>query len=83
MESPSALVSAGHVGHFVPPPEDSIYYEGGFLSTKAAPHPGVIKFEGVFVPPYVQVLNHDNGTFTIFGAWFSLVVETAKFLNYR
>lgn len=83
MERPLLLPSAGHVGHFMTPSKDSIYYQGELFSTKAALHPGVIKFQGFYVPPFIQVMQDGNKSFTAFGAWFSLIYETAKRLNYR
>lgn len=83
METPLTLKSSGHVGHFTPPPEDSVYYEGEFFSMKSAPHPQEIKFSGFFVPPFIQFLIHANGSFTVFGPFFSILQECATKLNWR
>lgn len=82
MQSPLKFASSGHVGHFARPSLDSVYYEGELFSTAAAPHPGVIKFFGVFVLPFLKFLIQENDTFTVCGPWYSLVRETALKLNF-
>lgn len=84
MNTALTRISSGHVGHFSDPPEDSYYFDGDLFSVKSAPHPGEIKFQGIFVPPYANLVqDYQNKNMTVFGPWFSLLFETALKLNYR
>lgn len=82
MDSINCLGSKGHIGYFTEPDHDSIYFEGVQSGLKAALHPGVIKFNGDSLPPFLQIQRNSNNSFTIFGAFFSLLFETAKRINY-
>lgn len=82
MEAKDSFGCGGHIGHFTNPDRNSVYFKGDFMSVKAAPHPGVIKFQGFDLPPYLYFQRESDRNFTVFGAWFSLLYESAKKLNY-
>lgn len=64
------IVSAsnGYLGHFAEIDRDSLSFQM---------RPGVIKFFGTTISPYVTFERFDSN-FTVFGPWFSLLTETAK-----
>lgn len=64
--------SNGYFGHFAESDRESLSFQM---------RPGVIKFFGTTVLPYV-CFDRSDSNFTIYGPWFSLLIETAKKLNY-
>lgn len=72
---PINLPSTGHVGHFNECDRENIPNDFG--------HPGLIKFYGMpLLAQQLQFQRTSNNSFTIYGAYFSLLYETARKLNH-